>query len=804
MERTEGFPGETGVVWGGVSPLVEASLRISESLDFDRVLQGVLDNACALADARFGMLTPFDETGDIRLEEAFTFGVAPDQAEQLREMLTGSVFCDFFEQLPGPTRLPDLEAHFESMGFPGFGLPVPVNPPISFLGVVVRHGGESIGAIYLAEKESGPEFTDEDQENLVMFAATAALVMANSRRFRDEQRARADLEALIETSPVGVMVLDAATGLPVTINRETRRIISDLIPDANSVEELVGLATVRRADGSEISLGELTLVEAMQAGETVRAEEITVSLPDGRSVPLLVNATPIRSGNGDVESFIVTIQDLAPLEELVRLRAEFLGVVSHELRAPLSSIKGSVATLLGESDKMDPVEMRQFFRLIDQQADRMRELIGNLMDVVRIETGSMPVSPEPEEVARLVELARESFLQGGGRRNLQIELGPDLPPVLADRRRVTQVLENLLTNAERFSPEWSTITIRAELEGVHVAIAVSDQGRGVSAEDLPNLFRKFTRLDGDEADWAIAGSGLGLSICKGIVEAHGGRIRAESEGPGLGMTITLTLPAAEEASAGPAPVPEVRNYPGRQRPQCVLAVDDDPEALRYIRDTLTEAGFTTMVTAFPEDAFRLMETSRPDLVLLDWLLPEADGIELLPSILEIADVPVIFLSAYGREDVIVRAFELGATDYVIKPFSPTELVARVRAALRRSGGPRQAMPTEPYASGELAVNYHERRVSLAGQPVQLTATEYQLLSELTRNAGVVMTHDELLQRVWGLSHSGDARLVRGVVKRLRAKLGDDVKSPRYVHTETGVGYRMSRPDDPGEGEASGY
>ena len=166
--------------------------------------------------------------------------------------------------------------------------------------------------------------------------------------------------------------------------------------------------------------------------------------------------------------------------------------------------------------------------------------------------------------------------------------------------------------------------------------------------------------------------------------------------------------------------------------------------------------------------------------------------EVMQRILEIADVPVIFLSAYGRHEVIAQAFDMGAADYVTKPFSPTELVARVKAALRRGASPRRAVPQEPYVSGDLTVNYAERRVTVADRPVHLTATEYRILFELSANAGAVLTHEELLARVWGPQNLGDVRLVRGVVKRLRGKLGDDAGNPRYIYTEIGMGYRMAK------------
>ena len=241
-----------------------------------------------------------------------------------------------------------------------------------------------------------------------MFASQAALVIANARRHRDERRARADLETLINTSPVGVVVFDARTGVPVSINRETRRILGELHEPGRPVEDLLGVVTVRRADGRDISLEELSVAQALSAGETVRVEEIVIETPDGRSVTALMNATPIRSEEGEVESFVVTLQDMTPLEELERLRAEFLGMVSHELRTPLTSVKGSVTTLLDPSAALNPAETLQFHRIIDAQTDRMRELISDLLDVAHIETGNLSVAPGPVDMAVLVDEARNA------------------------------------------------------------------------------------------------------------------------------------------------------------------------------------------------------------------------------------------------------------------------------------------------------------------------------------------------------------------------------------------------------------
>ena len=773
-----------------LSRLSQASLRINESLDFDTVLQGVLDSACSLTGARYGVITLLDGSG--KVQDFVTSGLTPEEHRRFTELPEGMMFFQYLSNIQEPLRLRDFHSHIRSLGLPEFQPPMAVSTPLPFLAAPIRHLGESVGAFYVGEK--GVEFTPEDEETLVMFASQAALVIANARRHREEQRARADLETLVNTTPVGVMVFDAGTGEVRSINREARRIVSDLCAPGGSAEQLLEVLTFRRADGREVSLVEFPLTQGLRTGETVRAEEIVLRSPDGRSVTTLVNATPIFLEEGEVESVVVTIQDMTPMEELERLRAEFLGMVSHELRTPLAAIKGSAATLTEAASDLDPAEMLQFYRIIGEQADYMRDLIGDLLDVARIETGELSVAPVPADVASLVDEARSRFQSGGGRNNLRIDLSSELPLVMADGRRIVQVLNNLLSNAAWNSHEASAIGVSAVREGYHVAVSVTDEGRGIAAERLPHLFRKFSRIDGEDRRRDIAGSGLGLAICKGIVEAHGGRIWAESDGLGLGARFTFTIPVAGDAVAGVPRLSARRERAEKERTR-VLCVDDDPQTLRYVRDALAGAGYAPIVTADPQEAASLVEANDPHLVLLDLMLPGTDGIELMGDILDMADVPVIFLSAYGQEEIIARAFENGADDYVVKPFSATELVARIKAALRKREAPEWAEPSQPYVFGDLTIDYAERRVTLAGRPVQLTAIEYGLLFELSANAGRVMTYDRLLQRVWGLRISGDSRRVRTAAKQLRRKLGDDANNPTYILNEPRVGYRMEKGEE---------
>ena len=783
MNESDTSSHETEAPGDRLSRLSEASLRINESLDFDTVLQGVLASARDLTRSRYGVFILLDDAGGMR--EFFSSGMTPEQGRKLWAEPDRVRFFDYVGRIQKPLRVQDFHSHARTLGLPEF-------PPdlMSFLAAPIRHQGEHLGTIYLDEKEG--EYTQEDEETLVLFASQAAMVIANARRYRDEQRARARLETLIDTSPVGVAVFDARTGAPLSFNREAVRIVESLRDPDQPPEQLLEVLSYRRADGRNIS--PFDMARELIGGDTVRAEEIVLSVPDGRSVTVLVNATPSRlEEDNEAETVVVTMQDMTPLEELEKMRAEFLGMVSHELRAPLTSIKGSVDTLLESFNSLDTAEMVQFIRIIKSQSDRMRDLISDLLDVARIETGMLSVAPEPVEAGDLVDEAKNIFFTGGGRRNVTIDMELDLPWVMADRRRIVQVLCNLLSNAARYSPESAPIRVNASLGDDRVEMSVADEGLGVSPDEMPLLFRKFSRNIGHGAAREAPDTGLSLAICKGIVEAHGGRIWAASAGLGQGSTFTFTLPLVGAAVAAvESPALSVRSQTGARNLTRILAVDDDPAVLRYVRDALSRAGYAPVVTTDPDEALRIVESDRPRLVLLDLMLPGSDGIELMGSILDIAEVPVIFLSAYGRDEIIARAIEAGAADYMVKPFSPTELVARVRGALRRRLVASTGEPSEPFVLGDLVIDYAERRVSVAGSAVHMTPTEYELLFELSVHAGRVLTFDALLDRVWGFGRSGNRGSVTTYVKRLRRKLGENADSPKYIFAEPRVGYRMAK------------
>ncbi len=228
----------------------------------------------------------------------------------------------------------------------------------------------------------------------------------------------------------------------------------------------------------------------------------------------------------------------------------------------------------------------------------------------------------------------------------------------------------------------------------------------------------------------------------------------------------------------------------RGKDRRILVVDDEERMVRFIRLNLEHDGFQVVEAFRGAQAINKMRSSMPDLVLLDVMLPDMDGFEVLRMIREISTVPVIMLTAKGEEEDRVRGLELGADDYVTKPFSPRELVSRVRAVLRRTettGGTTHGLIE---VDDRLKLDFDRREVWVDGQLVQLRPTEYRLLYHLVQNAGWVITHDQLLAKVWGYEYRDEPHYVRLYINYLRKKLEKDPSNPEYILTERGVGYRF--------------
>jgi len=219
----------------------------------------------------------------------------------------------------------------------------------------------------------------------------------------------------------------------------------------------------------------------------------------------------------------------------------------------------------------------------------------------------------------------------------------------------------------------------------------------------------------------------------------------------------------------------------------VLVVDDEPAIQRFLRVSLSARGYVIFEATSGQAALSSVTSDRPDLVILDLGLPDMDGVEVTRLVREWTRIPIIILSVRGREADKIAALDAGADDYLTKPFGVGELLARMRVALRRAA---QSGDQPTFTSGELGVDLARRVVTVAGQEIQLTPTEYDLLRALVTNAGKVLTHRQLLREVWGMGYEQEMHILQVNVSNLRRKIEPDPSRPRYVVTEPGVGYHL--------------
>jgi PAS domain S-box-containing protein len=427
------------------------------------------------------------------------------------------------------------------------------------------------------------------------------------------------------------------------------------------------------------ALDDMAWAEMLKNGETAPYEKEYIR-KDGSRVPVLVGRKMIKQSPPEWIAFVLDITERKRVEgDLERMRTEFLGEVSHELKTPITAIKGCASIALSSGTPPDPAEARELFEVVDQQANRLTDLVGNVLDTTRIEAGRLSIEPSEVEVAKILDESRVIFQHSRYSSPLVVDLPDKLPPVTADSRRVVQVLTNLYSNAAKFSPPNMPVTVSAEASRDEVVIRVSDRGAGIPGDKMPLLFQKFVQIQ----TMGPKGTGLGLFICKGIIEAQGGRIWAESEGQGQGSTFSFSLPAAVSKRKSPprpkrAAVPKTAN--GAKR---IVAVDDEPQILRYVVHCLKRENYNVETTSDPLAAPKLVQSMKPDLVLLDMRLPGTSGLEVLEQIRKFTRAPVVFITATANREDVMRGKQVEETSWLEKPFTPDQLLRHVREVLGR-------------------------------------------------------------------------------------------------------------------------
>lgn len=370
----------------------------------------------------------------------------------------------------------------------------------------------------------------------------------------------------------------------------------------------------------------------------------------------------------NTDGVVWTIRDVSERARLERLKSEFVATASHELRSPLTSIKGFVELLIASPDLSD--RQREFLDIVLVSTNRLVDLVNDLLDVARVEAGRLEIHRRPTDLHELVHEVTTLIgprLQDK-RQVLTVDLPDDLPRLLVDPARMRQILTNLLTNAHLYTGEGGTITVRARPEGPSsVLVEVADTGRGMTPAELEHVFDRFVRAgDADRTQ----GSGLGLSIVRSLVDLHGGTVEVQSTF-GEGTTFAVRMPVAVEPGTPPA----ARHAIAGRR---VLVVDDEPDIARLIAARLADFGVRTEIADRGERALELLRTERFDAVTLDILMPGMSGFEVMRALRadpQLSDLPVVVVSVFsGRE-------ALSGEWVVSKPIDADELADALGAAV---------------------------------------------------------------------------------------------------------------------------
>lgn len=387
------------------------------------------------------------------------------------------------------------------------------------------------------------------------------------------------------------------------------------------------------------------------------------------------------------------------LERANRTKDEFIATVSHELRTPISAVLGWARLL--RTGRLDPAASARAVEVIERSATAQAQLVDDLLDVSRVERGELRLYVRPVDLLAVVEAAVEAVRPAATARgtSISVELDPAAGPVVGDPARLQQVTWNLLSNAIKFTPHGGHVDVRISRQGDHAALLVRDDGVGIAPDFIQHVFERFRQADSSRTR-AFGGLGLGLSIVRHLVEAHGGTVEAASDGTGKGATFTVRLPIGTRNSQPPPhvraveaiPAPAGRALTGLDGVE-VLVVDDDGDSLELVREALMQAGAAVRTARSAREALDALRQRAPAVLLSDIAMPDEDGYALIRKVRALppdcgGKVRAAALTAFAFPEDREQALRAGFDEFLAKPIAPWELVEAVaRLAGRAAADP---------------------------------------------------------------------------------------------------------------------
>lgn len=506
--------------------LLEIARAITQELDLDKLLKRILQLSAEMLRGQAGLVALRGEDG--RWLVSASHGLSPELLKYLNPLL--AAVPDHEDparfELPKINEILQTLAHQVSHGLlTGIGLPLTARNHV-------------IGVIFIFRNYSG-RFTSDDLKLLGSFADQAAIAVQNALLYTQVSQEKQQIDALLDSVADGILIM------------KSNRVIERVNPAfarlfGRPMDEIIGKTHDDVIRWSKLEHG-LTLEEAEAGGWPLTPQatlyvEGDLIRDDGSIVPIGMTYAPLLSMDGNLVNIIASTRDITHFREAEDIKSTFISVVSHELKTPVALIKGYVSTLRREDASWDRKTIQDSLEVIEDESDRLAELIENLLDATRLEAGVLSVNAADLSLPILVERVVERFKTQTDKHTFSLDFPEEFPIIVADEDRLEQVLYNLISNSVKYSPKGGEVRISGDVRPKQVIICVQDEGEGIATGDIPHIFDRFYRAEA--AQRKTQGAGLGLYLSRAVIEAHKGTIWADPHHE-AGARICFSLPRPE-------------------------------------------------------------------------------------------------------------------------------------------------------------------------------------------------------------------------------------------------------------------
>ena len=624
------------------------------------------------------------------------------------------------------------------------------------------------------------------------------------------------LEAILRSIYEGIFFVDNL-GQVAFCNPQFTELTSVLPRDvlSQSAEHLLDLLAQEANDPEQTRQQLQEAVTALQddVDDSDKIHILELSLADPEREIHVEFSEIIGTLNNEYLGWIGIVRDKPPLKTLFSTQMSWLDLMTEQIRVPHAELRGLVSTMLENNTRLNNRERFRFLRQIERNVENVGYLWENFLDMYNLEVTGLVLEREESDLYEIVERVLDDRIFADVRRQIRIEAPARLPVVKIDEYRIERVISSVLQNALNYAPKGAPVNLKLEDHDTEVRIVIQDQGMGIPQNMIGRIFDPFNRPENEDSADSM---GLGLYISRELVQKHGGRIWADSA-VGKGTTVTISLPTVNgdgvvtpppptrmqftqpiepEPVASPARTagPRQSGYSVQKRqPKTIMVVEGESELVIFLREKLESQDYELLIYESGEDALADVKAIRLDLIVLDVNLSDANSLDICERMRKRTEVPIIMLADEASEAEEIRALkQFGADAFITNPISEEQLMARVDVILKRTLAI-QDVTREPLDLGDLYIDFGRREVFLLNKPVELTRIEYDLLHTLAVNENQVLTHKQLLDKVWGPEYQAETQYLWVNVSRLRKKLEPTADSPRYIHTQQGVGYVFRRP-----------